>query len=120
MVLLGAAGQFGIFLTLILALLLGFSREEAASIGIIKPLPISVISRQLRLRFGGLLLPPRGCQHVHQHIEQRAHGRRGAIIPPRVDDANNDAPEFDLPDADSVYAQYLETCRRLGVEPVPR
>ena len=34
-VLLGAAGQFGIFLTLILALLLGFSREEAASIGII-------------------------------------------------------------------------------------
>ena len=35
MVLLGAAGQFGIFLTLILALLLGFPRNEAASIGII-------------------------------------------------------------------------------------
>jgi oxaloacetate decarboxylase beta subunit len=35
MVLLGAAGQFGIFLTLILALLLGFTRDEAASIGII-------------------------------------------------------------------------------------
>ncbi|AMS05894.1 sodium ion-translocating decarboxylase subunit beta [Acidipropionibacterium acidipropionici] len=35
MVLLGAAGQFGIFLTLILALLLGFDRPEAASIGII-------------------------------------------------------------------------------------
>ena len=35
MVLLGGAGQFGIFLTLILALLLGFSRPEAASIGII-------------------------------------------------------------------------------------
>jgi oxaloacetate decarboxylase beta subunit len=35
MVLLGAAGQFGIFLTLILALVLGFSRQEAASIGII-------------------------------------------------------------------------------------
>lgn len=35
MVLLGAAGQFGIFLTLILALVLGFSRPEAASIGII-------------------------------------------------------------------------------------
>ncbi|MEA5117468.1 MAG: sodium ion-translocating decarboxylase subunit beta, partial [Propionicimonas sp.] len=35
MVLLGAAGQFGIFLTLILALLLGFSRDQAASIGII-------------------------------------------------------------------------------------
>jgi oxaloacetate decarboxylase beta subunit len=30
MVLLGAAGQFGIFLTLILALLLGFNRNEAA------------------------------------------------------------------------------------------
>lgn len=35
MVLLGAAGQFGIFLTLILALLLGFTPAEAASIGII-------------------------------------------------------------------------------------
>ncbi len=35
MVLLGAAGQFGIFGTLILALLLGFDLNEAASIGII-------------------------------------------------------------------------------------
>lgn len=35
MVLLGAAGQFGIFLTLILAIILGFTRPEAASIGII-------------------------------------------------------------------------------------
>jgi oxaloacetate decarboxylase beta subunit len=35
MVLLGAAGQFGIFGTLLLALALGFSRPEAASIGII-------------------------------------------------------------------------------------
>ncbi|HHU39653.1 MAG TPA: sodium ion-translocating decarboxylase subunit beta [Propionibacterium sp.] len=35
MVLLGAAGQFGIFLTLLLALFLGFSHEQAASIGII-------------------------------------------------------------------------------------
>ncbi|XVX19897.1 sodium ion-translocating decarboxylase subunit beta [Actinomycetota bacterium] len=35
MVLLGAAGQFGIFLTMILALALGFTRNESASIGII-------------------------------------------------------------------------------------
>ncbi len=35
MALLGAAGQFGIFSTLLLALLLGFSVNEAASIGII-------------------------------------------------------------------------------------
>ncbi len=35
MVLLGAAAQFGIFATLLLALLLGFSLNEAASIGII-------------------------------------------------------------------------------------
>lgn len=35
MVLLGAAGQFGIFLTLLLALALGFSHNQAASIGII-------------------------------------------------------------------------------------
>lgn len=33
--LLGAAGQFGIFITLILALLLGFTRLESATIGII-------------------------------------------------------------------------------------
>ncbi len=35
-------------------------------------------------------------------------------------DADNDPLEFDPPDADEVYAHYLETCRRLGVEPVPR
>ncbi|WP_297108045.1 sodium ion-translocating decarboxylase subunit beta [Tessaracoccus sp.] len=35
MVLLGAAGQFGIFLTLLLALGLGFTRDQSASIGII-------------------------------------------------------------------------------------
>ena len=35
MVLIGAAGQFGIFGTLVLALLLGFNLNEAASIGII-------------------------------------------------------------------------------------
>lgn len=33
--LLGAAGQFGIFITLLLALLLGFTRTESATIGII-------------------------------------------------------------------------------------
>jgi hypothetical protein len=31
-----------------------------------------------------------------------------------------DALEFDPPDADIVYANYCETCRRLGVEPVSR
>lgn len=35
LLLLGAAGQFGIFLTVILALLLGFTKLEAASVGII-------------------------------------------------------------------------------------
>ncbi|MGL4832205.1 MAG: sodium ion-translocating decarboxylase subunit beta, partial [Propionibacteriaceae bacterium] len=45
MVLLGAAGQFGIFLTLILALILGFSHNEAASIGIIGAIdgPTSIV-----------------------------------------------------------------------------
>ncbi|MDR1512307.1 MAG: sodium ion-translocating decarboxylase subunit beta [Propionibacteriaceae bacterium] len=45
MVLLGAAGQFGIFLTLICALLLGFTRDEAASIGVIGAIdgPTSII-----------------------------------------------------------------------------
>lgn len=50
MVLLGAAGQFGIFLTLLLALFLGFSRPEAASIGIIGAIdgPTSIyVSSQL-------------------------------------------------------------------------
>jgi hypothetical protein len=35
-------------------------------------------------------------------------------------DANKKSPEFDPPDEDVVYAGYVETCRRLGVEPVPR
>jgi len=35
LVLLGGAGQFGIFLTLLLALIIGFTQKEAASIGII-------------------------------------------------------------------------------------
>lgn len=50
--LLGAAGQFGIFLTLILALLLGFTLKESASIGIIGamdgPTAIYVTSKYAR------------------------------------------------------------------------
>ncbi|MDR0488484.1 MAG: sodium ion-translocating decarboxylase subunit beta [Propionibacteriaceae bacterium] len=52
MVLLGAAGQFGIFLTLILALLLGFTREEAASIGI-----IGAIDGPTSIYVSGILAP---------------------------------------------------------------
>ncbi len=52
LVLLGAAGQFGIFLTLILALLLGFSRPEAASIGI-----IGAIDGPTSIYVSGLLAP---------------------------------------------------------------
>jgi hypothetical protein len=37
-----------------------------------------------------------------------------------LDDADNDPPEFDPPDADLVYERYLKTCQRLAVEPVPR
>ena len=32
----------------------------------------------------------------------------------------DDAFEGEMPDADRVYELYLETCRRLGVEPTPR
>ncbi|MFN7573344.1 MAG: sodium ion-translocating decarboxylase subunit beta [Betaproteobacteria bacterium] len=52
MVLLGAAGQFGIFLTLILALLLGFSQPEAASIGI-----IGAIDGPTSIYVSGILAP---------------------------------------------------------------
>lgn len=52
MVLLGAAGQFGIFMTLVLALLLGFSREEAASIGI-----IGAIDGPTSIYVSGILAP---------------------------------------------------------------
>jgi hypothetical protein len=37
-----------------------------------------------------------------------------------LDDAERDAPAFDPPDADAVREEYLETCRRMGVKPVPR
>ena len=52
MVLLGAAGQFGIFLTLLLALVLGFSRPEAASIGI-----IGAIDGPTSIYVSGILAP---------------------------------------------------------------
>lgn len=52
MVLLGAAGQFGIFLTLLLALLLGFSQTEAASIGI-----IGAIDGPTSIYVSGILAP---------------------------------------------------------------
>jgi len=51
-VLLGAAGQFGIFLTLILALMLGFTQKEAASIGI-----IGAIDGPTSIYVSGLLAP---------------------------------------------------------------
>jgi carboxybiotin decarboxylase len=52
MVLLGAAGQFGIFLTLLLALALGFTRPEAASIGI-----IGAIDGPTSIYVSGILAP---------------------------------------------------------------
>jgi oxaloacetate decarboxylase beta subunit len=51
-VLLGAAGQFGIFLTLILALLLGFNQNQAASIGI-----IGAIDGPTSIYVSGILAP---------------------------------------------------------------
>jgi oxaloacetate decarboxylase beta subunit len=52
MVLLGAAGQFGIFCTLLLALALGFTQKEAASIGI-----IGAIDGPTSIYVSGLLAP---------------------------------------------------------------
>ena len=52
LVLLGAAGQFGIFMTLIFALLLGFSPQEAASIGI-----IGAIDGPTSIYVSGILAP---------------------------------------------------------------
>jgi carboxybiotin decarboxylase len=52
LVLLGAAGQFGIFLTLILALVLGFTKNEAASIGI-----IGAIDGPTSIYVSGILAP---------------------------------------------------------------
>src|SRR5664279_4000679 len=52
LILIGAAGQFGIFLTLILALLIGFTPNEAASIGI-----IGAIDGPTSIYVSGLLAP---------------------------------------------------------------
>lgn len=52
LVLLGAAGQFGIFMTLIFALLLGFTQAEAASIGI-----IGAIDGPTSIYVSGILAP---------------------------------------------------------------
>jgi hypothetical protein len=37
-----------------------------------------------------------------------------------LDDADSDATEVAPLDAERVYREYLETCRRRGVEPVSR
>ena len=52
MVLLGAAGQFGIFGTLLLALVFGFTRNEAASIGV-----IGAIDGPTSIYVSGILAP---------------------------------------------------------------
>jgi oxaloacetate decarboxylase beta subunit len=52
MVLLGAAGQFGIFMTLLFALILGFTQNEAASIGI-----IGAIDGPTSIYVSGILAP---------------------------------------------------------------
>jgi oxaloacetate decarboxylase beta subunit len=52
LILVGAAGQFGIFLTLILALLVGFTRPEAISIGI-----IGAIDGPTSIYVSGILAP---------------------------------------------------------------
>ena len=52
LILIGAAGQFGIFLTLILALVIGFTPNEAASIGI-----IGAIDGPTSIYVSGLLAP---------------------------------------------------------------
>jgi carboxybiotin decarboxylase len=52
MILLGAAGQFGIFGVLLLALLLGFSRAESASIGV-----IGAVDGPTSIYVSGLLAP---------------------------------------------------------------
>jgi oxaloacetate decarboxylase beta subunit len=52
MVLIGAAGQFGIFLTLLMALALGFTQKEAASIGI-----IGAIDGPTSIYVSGILAP---------------------------------------------------------------
>ena len=52
MVLLGAAGQFGIFAVMLLALAIGFTRPEAASIGV-----IGAIDGPTSIYVSGILAP---------------------------------------------------------------
>ena len=68
MVLIGAAGQFGIFGTLMLALFLGFDLKEAASIGIIGAIdgPTSIfVSSQLAPE---LLAPITVCAYTYMSL----------------------------------------------------
>jgi len=41
-------------------------------------------------------------------------------IPAAIRDDADARAGTDLPDADTVYARYLVTCRRLGIDAVPR
>jgi len=37
-----------------------------------------------------------------------------------LNDADKESPAIDPPDAERVYRNYLERCKRLGIEPVLR
>lgn len=106
MLLLGAAGQFGIFGTLLLALLLGFDVNEAASIGIIGaidgPTSIYVSSRLAPHLLGPIavaaysymslvpviqppimrLLTTKGERRIRMQYTQRAISRRTRVLFP--------------------------------------
>ena len=62
-------------------------------------------------------------------MSARAPLRRGLLfVATQFDWTNRNAAALELrmfkpadaPDPDRVYLHYLETCRRLGIEPVPR
>jgi Na+-transporting methylmalonyl-CoA/oxaloacetate decarboxylase beta subunit len=72
MVLLGAAGQFGIFGTLILAIILGFPLNQAASIGVIGAIdgPTSIF---VATKLAPELLAPDRCGRIFIHEPDPHH-----------------------------------------------
>jgi hypothetical protein len=102
MVLMGAAGQFGIYGTLILATLLKFNINQAASIGVIGAIDSRPACTHCR---GSLLLyepdPDHPtAHHETAHLPQGTTDPHGILTPASI----QDCPDY-LPDCSNHYCQ---------------
>ena len=99
MMLFGAAAQFGIFLTLSLATLFGFSLTDAASVGIIGaadgPTSIFVANYFNSKYLGAIIVAAYSSGHPPDHIEEGVPDPHDLQPEVRVEDHEDPVPDHD-------------------------